>query len=243
MTLLRWTIRIHKWLALLVGLQIILWITGGLVMSWFPIEQVRGEHNIAEPPAFDFTSSPLLSPTEAAARAQMDNLQTASLKVWLDRPVYEISTQDGMQALIDATTGERLTPLDEAMAITVARADYAGSSDIAIVEYFEEPTWEYRRTGPAWRVSFDDGEGTRLYVSDLTGQVSARRNDVWRIFDFFWMLHIMDYKERENFNHPLLISASAFALITVLAGLILLIIRLRRFVMVQLAIRHQTRAD
>ena len=121
----------------------------------------------------------------------------------------------------------------------VALADYAGDAPIAIVEYFEEPTWEYRRSGPAWRVSFDDGEGTRLYVSEATGQVTARRNDVWRVFDFFWMLHIMDYKEREDFNHPLLISFSALALISVLAGLVLLIIRMRRFVLVQLNMRRE----
>ena len=47
-SLLRWTIRVHKWLALIVGIQIILWVTGGVVMSVIPIETVRGEHNIAE---------------------------------------------------------------------------------------------------------------------------------------------------------------------------------------------------
>ena len=49
MALLRWTIRIHKWLALLVGIQIILWIAGGVVMSVLPLREVRGEHNMAEP--------------------------------------------------------------------------------------------------------------------------------------------------------------------------------------------------
>ena len=36
--LLRWTLRIHKWLALVVGIQIVLWIAGGVVMSVIPIE-------------------------------------------------------------------------------------------------------------------------------------------------------------------------------------------------------------
>lgn len=63
------------------------------------------------------------------------------------------------------------------------------------------------------------------------------RTDMWRLFGFFWMLHIMDYKERENFNHPLLISAAGLALITVLAGLVLLIVRVRRSVLVSLVAR------
>ena len=66
----------------------------------------------------------------------------------------------------------------------------------------------------------------------------ARRNDDWRFFDFFWMLHIMDYKERENFNNPLLITVSIFALFTVLAGLLLLVLRLQRLVRMELAKRR-----
>ncbi len=40
--LLRWTLRIHKWLALVVGIQIVLWIAGGVVMSALPLDRVRG---------------------------------------------------------------------------------------------------------------------------------------------------------------------------------------------------------
>jgi len=67
----------------------------------------------------------------------------------------------------------------------------------------------------------------------------ARRNDDWRFFDFFWMLHIMDYEERENFNNPLLITASIFALVTVLAGLLLLVLRMQRLVRMEIAKRRQ----
>ena len=56
----------------------------------------------------------------------------------------------------------------------------------------------------------------------------ARRNDVWRLYDFFWMLHIMDYRERSNFNHPLVIAASAGAVLLTLTGLVLLIPWIRR---------------
>jgi len=64
-----------------------------------------------------------------------------------------------------------------------------------------------------------DARHTTLYVSPQTGEVVARRNDLWRAFDFVWMLHIMDYDEREDFNHPLLIATAATALLFVLSGL------------------------
>ena len=50
MMILRNAVRLHKWLALLIGLQVFLWLLGGLVMSALPIERVRGEHKIAEHP-------------------------------------------------------------------------------------------------------------------------------------------------------------------------------------------------
>ena len=47
MTIQRWAVRIHKWLALIVGIQIILWIVGGFGMAVLDIEKVRGEHLVA----------------------------------------------------------------------------------------------------------------------------------------------------------------------------------------------------
>ena len=40
--------RVHRWMGLLVGVQVLLWIAGGVVMSVLPIEEVRSEHKLAE---------------------------------------------------------------------------------------------------------------------------------------------------------------------------------------------------
>ena len=48
--------------------------------------------------------------------------------------------------------------------------------------------------------------------------VTARRNDRWRWFDRFWMLHVMDYEGRDNFNSLLLQVVSGLGLVTVLSG-------------------------
>jgi uncharacterized iron-regulated membrane protein len=75
----------------------------------------------------------------------------------------------------------------------------------------------------------DDGRGTAVYVDALTGEVTARRSDLWRIYDFLWSLHIMDYRERESFNHPLLVAMAGVGLVTVLTGSALWILRLARW--------------
>lgn len=227
MTITRWAVRLHKWLALIVGLQILLWVTGGLVMSVLPIERVRAEHTIAAPDRTPIALEDILAPAEAARLAGAGRVVSADLARWTGRPVYRFETVSG-PVMADAATGEVLSPIDEAAARAVALAGYAGDAPIGAVEYLAEPSWEYRHAGPAWRVFMDDGEGTRLYISAQTGEITARRNDTWRVFDFFWMLHIMDYREREDFNHPLLIAMAGLALFTVLAGLVLLFSRMRR---------------
>ena len=216
----RWLITLHKWAALIIGLQVLAWVAGGLVMSTIPIQQVRGEHNIAEQ-ATEIDLSGVMAPGEVAAIA--DIIPTSvELRVWLGRTVYEFGRESGAALIVDAATGEVLSPIDEEAAIAVALADYAGDPDVHAVTFFSEATWESRRPEPSWRVDFADGEGTRLYISTATGEVIARRNDTWRFYDFFWMLHIMDYGDRSHFNHPLLILASLFALGMSLFGFVLL---------------------
>lgn len=238
----RWAVRLHKWLALIVGLQIVLWVAGGLVMSVLPIERVRAEHTIAAPDLRPIALSEILTADAAAQRAGAGSVTGYTLTRWAGLPVYRFDTASG-SLMVDAASGQSISPVDEAGVLTAARAGYSGDAPIERVEYLEEPSWEYRHAGPAWRVIFADGEGTRLYVSPSTGEITARRNDTWRIFDFFWMLHIMDYRERENFNHPLLIAMAGLAFSTVLAGLVLLFVRMRRSVLTWRARRRAQAAS
>ena len=59
------------------------------------------------------------------------------------------------------------------------------------------------RKPPYWQVEFKGWNRPTLYISPTTGELICRRHNLWRIFDFAWMLHIMDYSERTNVNNPL----------------------------------------
>jgi hypothetical protein len=39
---------LHKWLALIIGVQILFWFASGLFFALYPIERVRSEHRIAD---------------------------------------------------------------------------------------------------------------------------------------------------------------------------------------------------
>src|SRR3546814_1326942 len=99
--------------------------------------------------------------------------------------------------LVDAANGKSVL-VDSVIASGIAAEDYAGNGVASEPEWMTVATLEVRdHEAPIWRVPFEDGEGTTLYVSGQDGRVLERRNDTWRIFDFVWMLHIMDYTGRQ----------------------------------------------
>ena len=234
--------KIHRWLGLVVGIQLLLWTVGGLFFSLNPIAKVRGETEAPEPQPLEFDAppaSPAAALTELVRLHARAEIQTVALRPHLDAAVYEITfVADGEPhwALANATTGELRSTVDQGEAEVIARQAYALDTPIADVTLVTEaPSGsEYReRPLPAYRISFDDSLGTRLYISVERGVVTARRNDRWRLFDFLWMLHIMDYQNRDNFNTLLLQAVSALGLVTVLSGFVLFSVtspRLRRIV-------------
>ncbi len=77
-------------------------------------------------------------------------------------------------------------------------------------------------------MQFADAEQTAFYFHPITGQLLRVRTDTWRLYDFFWLLNNMDYEDRSDFNHPLLIISAGSALGFTLGGFVLLYFRLRR---------------
>ncbi|MFQ5535801.1 MAG: PepSY domain-containing protein [Sphingomonadales bacterium] len=234
--------KIHKWIGLVVGLQVILWVAGGLVMSWFPIEQVRGEHNIAEQKAEVLTASDNLVPISQVL-SQLDGADAlrVELRHLMGQPVYAVTLAEGQPKLVNARTAALLTPLTADFARRIALADFKGEAGVLSVRLLEETNSEYRRALPVWQVLLDDEEDTHLYVSPFTGKIVGRRNAVWRFYDFFWMLHIMDYENRSDFNNPLLIWASIIALVLSITGLVLLFYRFSKRDFRWLAFRRRQR--
>ena len=222
--------KIHRWLGLVVGIQLLLWTVGGLFFSLNPIAKVRGETEEPEAPSLQFAvppASPAAAVEELLLNHPQGEIRTVLLRHHLDDAVYEITFLEHGEprwALADVSTGELRGVVDKNEAAEIARRAYIPDSPVADITLITETGSgsEYReRPLPAYRVTFDDTLGTRLYVSVERGVVTARRNDRWRVFDFLWMLHIMDYQTRDNFNSFLLQTVSAFGLVTVLSGFVL----------------------
>ncbi len=217
--------RFHLWVGLLLGIQLALWTFSGVVMSWFHIDLVRGDRARFHVSAPELEASAYASP--GGVIAQMEGVTSLELRSFMNRPVYEVSGFNGV-ALFDASTGEKLSPISENTARAVAKQDYVGKGKIVKLKLMHETPYEYRREKPVWRADFDDNLHTRIYISPSTGEVASRRNDVWRIYDFFWMLHIMDYDGRDDFNNLFIRIASGAAFLFAISGLIMVVMKTGR---------------
>lgn len=225
MTLARLASFVHKWLALIVGIQVLFWAVSGLFFTTFPIEQIRSEH--------------LIRPAQVAAPnlAALGDLNTirdeqgrAPVKLTIEHrtsgDMIVAEFPEAPPALFEASTLQRLSPLDEAMATRIARAHITLAAAPQSAELVTTESAEYRGALPAWRMNFTDG-GLSVYVAANTGAVTARRSDLWRLYDTLWALHIMDWRNHDDFNHPLIVIVSWLTLLSIIAGFVLVPYRIR----------------
>ncbi len=227
MNLLRVSTQLHKWIGLVVGVQVLFWVAGGVVMTVLPIETVRSEHHLAEVRPVPLPLEELLPAAEAARRAGVAPVE-AQLKTTPRGPVWSLKAAEGEPVIVSATTGLPPAPLTDAEARAFAGAAYRGEGRPIAARLYAAAPPETGRTGPLWRVDFDDAEKTSFYLHARTGEVVSRRSNVWRFYDAFWRLHVMDWKNGENFNHPLIVVASLLTLVIVITGFVLLWIRVAR---------------
>jgi len=62
-------------------------------------------------------------------------------------------------------------------------------------------------------------------VDARNGRIAAVRTGTWRFYDFVWGLHIMDWKNHENFNSPWLLGFAIGGLMLWIGGATLLALR------------------
>ena len=216
---------LHKWFGLVLGLQFVIWALSGAVMALLDHHKVSGEHALLPVAQSTFGPAPApLAAVEATVGAPIIRLE---LKPLLDRWVYQATTADAVR-LLDAGTA-RPFEVDAAAARALAVAGYAGSALVEGVRLVEDSTHETRDMArPVWRVSFADADHTAVFVSRATGEVLGAKTDTWRLWDIAWMLHIMNYGDRQSFNHPLIVTVATGVAWLALSGLILLFRSFRR---------------
>lgn len=216
----------HRYLGIFIGIQFFLWTLGGLYFSWTNIKEIRGEDLRKKDEVLSLSSnlvSPKIVLDEIVKTKDVSNVNKIQIVEVFNKTFYEIKL--GKETILaDAETGKIRPNITEDEAKKIAVESLNNPKSLKQISYLTEENigghHEYREKPlPAWAVTFEDN--LTVYLSAKTGQIGAFRADKWRIFDFLWMLHTMDFQERDNINNYLLRSFSLLGIITILSGFLL----------------------
>lgn len=211
---------LHKWLSLILGVQLLLWTVSGLVFAVLDHGRVAASASLRNPDTVVLDRGMrLVEPGEllAGGARPLDVTLVPLLDAWF----YRLRFADRVE-LRRAGDGATYV-IDEPAVRALAAARYAGPGALRAVALRDPPVVEARDAGTVWEAAFDDPGRTSLYFSAEDGRLVAARNDTWRLFDFFWMLHTMDFRGRDDFNNPLVILFATGSLWVGITGFVLLL--------------------
>lgn len=197
-----WLRKIHKWVGLVIGLQFLIWAISGTAMALLDMDEVAGGETAEQAAA----TAPAVGPAWGRVQAVLGDrpIQQLTIRQLPSGAAYAVTTDEGVR-LFDTARGAPIV-IDRTLAAAIAAAAHPAKAPVISAQPLKELTLAVREHQlPIWQVDFADEAHSSYYVSGTTGELIERRNDSWRWWDFFWMLHNMDYAKRTSFNHPLII--------------------------------------
>lgn len=212
--------KLHKWLMLFIGAQFVIWSVTGAYMVFFDIDYIHGDSLIINhqskinPENLTYSSRALFQ--------QYPKAKNLTVTVLIDREIYRFNVEE-QKFIVDASNGELLSPLSESKALAIAKHFYSGDGEVINVELINtKPPFELSaRNLPAWRIDFDNIGAPALYISADSGIVVTKRHNFWRLFDWMFRFHIMDYGDDEDVSNWLLFAIALLALFATFSGLVL----------------------
>jgi hypothetical protein len=93
--MLKLSLQIHKWIALVVGIQVLGWVVGGLIMTSIPIGVVHGDQHIAAPVLAPIDLKRLIPLDRQLTLADNTDIGSATLKNTPRGPIWVLKSQAG----------------------------------------------------------------------------------------------------------------------------------------------------
>ena len=200
----------HKYLSILISIQLLLWTISGIYFAFNQIELVRGDQ-YRLPQAFSVDLSKV--------NLVLDSVKSIQVARRFGEEILIVRKETGTEYL--NLEGVALEKLSKTQATSIVSA-VTSLTPLAVEEINDpEPGSEYRgRNLPLFKVITQDQENDEInvYVDAISGQVVAIRSEQWRLWDLMWGLHIMDWETRDEINNWLLKLFSVLALISSLTG-------------------------
>jgi hypothetical protein len=226
MFLAKWSHLLHKWLGLIIGLQVFFWVLGGLIFVTIPFQGIIKGGDYVHKIEANFEKRALYPISQIDEKGEMRSIITVNIS---GQPMYKMTDALGGQRIFNALNGSVMPKPSEKEILAHAKFLYKGSGHIKSIQLLTQPQAKrllivdelYGKTG-LWQVSYDDALKSRLYFDVVTGEFHRFRNDAWVLYDLFWRLHVMDYENGENFDHWLIKIAAGLSFFLIFSGIILL---------------------
>ena len=208
--------KIHRYLGIIIGVQFLFWTISGLYFSWTNLDDIHGDtFNIEKKDVYfeNLLGLPF---------SEYSNLKVKSIELRdiAEKPYFWINDS----ILIDATNGKIKEGISKTEALIIAKNYIVPELKVSQIDLIQtvHEKHEYRnKKTPVYRISYHGDDHVTAYVSKEDGKFQSVRHDRWRIFDFLWMTHTMDYEGKDNINNLTLRIFSIFGLLTTLSGFLL----------------------
>jgi len=218
---------LHKWLSLLVAIQLLIWLGSGLFFNLMDHGKARGNENRVQTEKLASIEHDRLLELSDVLKQHTQPVHSVKLIILLEQPYYLLNHHHGLykhfynvHSLINAYTGETIT-IDDLMAKELAINSYRGSSLVSSAVKFSPPIDDFpKEKNTVWQVNFSDALKTSVYVDASSGRLVGHSNDDKRFADFFFMLHFMDYGTVGSFNNWQIIFFALLTLVFCLTGFI-----------------------
>jgi hypothetical protein len=230
---------LHKWLSLLVFIQLFIWLGSGLFFNLMDHDKARGNQNKQSPAVENIDIQRLLNPNSIISKSSRSISEVALIQR-LGHPYYLLTHEEGLYShfksdlsLVSAYTGIELI-IDENVAGKLAKATYKGTGEISSVVKLSPPIADMlKEKNNVWQVNFSDDLETSVYLEASSGRLVGHSNEDKRFVDLFFMLHFMDYPflgegSVGGFNNGQIIFFSLLTLVFCLTGFIWIIELLRK---------------
>ena len=210
-----WLIRkTHRYLGLIIGIQFLAWTISGLYFSWTNIDEIHGDHFRKElPPTFVYNNLIDID----SLNVEVENISLVEIS---NNPFYWINNK----FLYNARSGQIKNEITEKEALSIAKKNMIEDLEVLKIEKIKKVGNHHEYRGnplPAFAITYNHPKSIVAYIDAKSGIFQKVRYSSWRIFDFLWMGHIMDYQGRDNFNNLLLRIFSLFGIFTVISGFVL----------------------
>ncbi len=203
----------HRYLSLFISIQFLLWTASGIFFSFNKIEDVRGEQYILEP-QYKFY--------KIKNQIEVNSFNGIEFFFRLDDLIYSLKEEDGTNIYYQNNEPVEKITFPQAFKIIETSTSLKPTNIEEIVK--NNRGSEYRgRSLPLFKVRTlnNSSKVINVYLDPYSGKIKAIRSSQWRMWDFLWGLHIMDWTDRDNFNNNFIKFFSILAFISALSGIVL----------------------